>query len=73
MNYKHSPDTWFPYECDVTRIQEAFILLGHTISAEDAKLAWEDYSDTYSAGWLYLPNGPEDIFHCLQPYIEEAK
>lgn len=35
----------------------------------DAMCLWSEYSDSYAAGWLGLPDNDEEIYECIQPYI----
>lgn len=57
------------YPNDVTRIVEAFAHFGEIISRHDAKIAWEKYSDTFSASWLFLPNDDVDIYNSIRRYF----
>jgi hypothetical protein len=57
---------------DVTRIVNAFIIYGDVVSREDAKLAWEKYSDSMAAGWMGLPSEDNEIYHCVRSYFEEC-
>lgn len=35
----------------------------------DAIHLWCEYSDSYAAGWLGLPDDEEDIWNCIKDYI----
>lgn len=41
------------------------------ISLSTAQWIWEDYSDGFAAGWLYLPDKDEDLVSVLNDYVEE--
>ncbi len=59
------------YQTDVERIVEIFAERGYEISATDAGIAWQRYSDSMCAGWMNLDN--EDVFvfsNCFY-YFEE--
>jgi N-acetyl-anhydromuramyl-L-alanine amidase AmpD len=59
------------YPEDVDKIVEDFKQHGYEISRSDARTAWKEYSDGYSAGWMNgVQNG--DTFNILkQHFIEE--
>lgn len=57
---------------DVARIRD---LMGAAfdleISERDAEWLWEDYSESYAAGWLNLPNDDRELLSILTRYVEE--
>ena len=65
----HEEHPTFEYQEDVSRIVEAFIAKGATISELDAELAWSEHSDDYCAVWLGLPDSNEVIIKQIMPYL----
>lgn len=46
---------------DIKRIMKVGIDIGFMISPSKAYSIWSDYSDTFCAGWLNLPQDDETI------------
>lgn len=61
----------FHYWDDVRKIVKVFDAKGYRIAEEDARAAWEKYSETMCAGWLILPEKNEDIFNAIIEYFDE--
>lgn len=55
---------------DVKLIKEALHKHGWIKAGlNDAEHLWEEYSDTYAAGWLGLPKDHDEIYQCIKNYI----
>lgn len=46
-------------------VQRGFINAG----LRDALWLWGEYSDSYAAGWLSLPDEDEDVYNCIKNLI----
>lgn len=64
-------DVWRVADCN--RIVQAFADRGYQISFEQAKEAWESFSDSQSAVWLFLPDDDSDVFQSVLEYFEEEQ
>ena len=73
IRYRHAEDDSFSYPGDVDRIVQAFESQGLYCTPEMANTLWHLYSDSMSAGWLFLPEEDSDVVECLRPYFEEDK
>lgn len=62
-----------PYRANVRHIQRVAAKRGFDISYEDAKRAWETYSDSMAAGWLTLPESDDHLWLCIYCYFEEVE
>lgn len=51
---------------DVKRIQDVLLKNGYSSLLKDCGDLWEDYSDSYVAGWLNLPENDEDLWSILE-------
>lgn len=47
---------------DCGRIVRVAAANGYPITINNAYKLWSEYSDSYAAGWLYLPEKDEDLF-----------
>lgn len=56
---------------DINRMIQVCANKGFTVSPEDVCWAWEQYSDSFAAGWLVLDRLDEDLFNSLMLYLEE--
>jgi len=56
----------FRYEDDVQRIVDVCQKHGFEISENDAKLCWEQHSDSYCASWLILPESDVELFEAIK-------
>jgi hypothetical protein len=61
------------YGHDIKRIVNVLGDRGYNCSNEQAKELWLKYSDSYSAGWIMLPNDDADVFQCIAHYIIEIE
>jgi hypothetical protein len=66
----HHPDD-DPFTWTVGRIREALRNQGYEISYEDAKRAWEAYSESMAAGWMVIPDDDAEILACVRSYLRE--
>jgi hypothetical protein len=58
------------YRSDCEIIQRVLITNGYlNTGLNDALRLWSEYSDSYCAGWLVLPDNDEDIFNSIKRYI----
>ena len=73
MRYQFKPDRTIRYPADVAAIVETFARNGHEISAIDAHLAWDAYSDSMCAGWLGIEGPNDTIVDDLLPFIEKQQ
>ena len=60
----------FVYSSDVDRIIEVMGISGLEVSPEQARLMWENHSESMAAGWLILHHKDEDLFMELRPYFD---
>ena len=65
--------TAFRWDEDVFRIINICHIKGYEISSNDAKAAWEEYSDDFAACWLTLSDKDDDVFEVVMDYctVEE--
>ena len=56
-DYSNIPER---YRSDVKEIVEACARQNLIVSPQEAYFAWNEYSDTYAAGWLGLPTPYDD-------------
>jgi len=55
---------------DTKRLVEVFRKKGYNISSQEARLLWEQYSSSLTAGWLIMPATDEAVFEKVRPYFE---
>lgn len=72
LKFKYPYNHHFEYTNDIDRIVKIFADRGYKISSEDAVRSWEEYSDSYAAGWLTLHETDEEIFNNCFEYFEEV-
>jgi|ERR1035437_3600756 hypothetical protein len=56
-------------DCEIIKkvlISKGFINAG----LNDSVWLWADYSESYAAGWLGLPDKDEEIYQCIKDYIK---
>ena len=66
--FKHPRDYY--YDHDVARLVAVALAAGIEISHDDAKLAWEAYSDSMAAGWMMLDEEDAHNLANIMPYLE---
>lgn len=54
------------HHSDCHRIQEVLLRNGYTSTLKDCYDLWSDYSYSYAAGWLYLPEEDEELWNTIQ-------
>lgn len=55
---------------DLKKIKEYFYKYGVEISLDEAEELWNDFSDSYSVGWLVIDE--ELLAQCFWQYVENA-
>ena len=55
---------------DIASIVRALAERGYEISHNDARMAWEDYSQSMCAQWLCVPESSTAILCAIEPYLE---
>jgi len=55
---------------DVIRLQAVILQNGYEADYEDAANIWEDYSDSYAAGWLGLPDDDNELWQIIEDRVE---
>jgi hypothetical protein len=58
------------YPSDVERIVKVALAHGIELSPKEAEAAWDEHSDNYAAGWLYLPEDDESIWWDLPAWAK---
>lgn len=61
------------YRDDINRIVNAMAEAGFMCTDTEAKELWEEYSDSFAAGWLGLPSTNEEIVGCVSPYFDPVE
>lgn len=56
---------------DVKRMQSVLIREGHLVSLRECVNIWEDYSDSYAAGWMCLPSDDSELYNILIRDLDE--
>ena len=54
---------------DADRIVRVCAANGLTVTAPEARAAWERYSESMFAGWLYLPDGDATLWGIIRPWL----
>lgn len=57
------------YREDIERIVSIYKKYGYLISHEDALKAWECYSDSLAAEWIFLPEKDDLVFDSIFNYF----
>lgn len=66
LRYYEDPDLHMQiHAVAVVEIVAVLRKRGYLISEFDAYRAWRDYSETFCAGWLYLPSDEDEIFAAI--------
>ncbi len=71
LKVKEQYNHHFEYKNDIDRIVKIFADKGYEISHEDAVKGWEQFSESYCAGWMCLGDDDE-VFHDCFRYFEEV-
>lgn len=56
---------------DVERIQRVILQNGYEADYDDAAKIWDDFSDSYSAGWLGLPDDDKELWQIIKDIVEK--
>lgn len=56
---------------DVKRIQVVLLKNGYDADLQSCASIWEDYSDSYAAGWLGLPESDDELFTIIGWRVDE--
>ncbi len=70
LKFKDPYNHHYEYTNDIDRIVKIFAERGYEISHEDAVRAWEEFSESYCAGWMILGND-DGVFQDAFYYFEE--
>ena len=57
------------YPRDVERIQKCLANKGYEATLGECESLWDKYSESMCAGWMNLPDTDDDIFRCINSYI----
>jgi hypothetical protein len=72
LKVKEKYNHHFEYKNDIDRIVKIFADRGYDISHSDAVRAWEQFSESYCAGWMSLGSDSE-VFEDAFSYFEEVE
>jgi hypothetical protein len=53
------------YPDDIDRMQQVLIANGCLAARVDLEALWSDYSDSFAASWLFLPESDEELLNIL--------
>jgi hypothetical protein len=53
------------YPDDIDRMQRVLIANGCLAARADLEALWGDYSDSFAAGWLFLPESDDELLGIL--------
>lgn len=56
---------------DCRRIQECLYNHGYMSDLQDCYDLWEDVSEDYCAGWLFLPDNEEELWRYIESKVKE--
>jgi hypothetical protein len=65
--------TVFDHLEDVAHIVEVMELAGYQVDHLTAAWAWADYSDSFAASWLLLPQDDSEIVKIIREHTIEAE
>jgi len=72
LKVKEQYNHHFEYKNDIDRIVKIFADRGYDISHSDAVRAWEQFSESYCAGWMSL-GSDDEVFEDAFCYFEEVE
>lgn len=55
---------------DARRIADAMLAAGYEVTLYDAEWMWGEYSESFAASFLGLPDDDAEIVELLRPYFE---
>ena len=73
LKFKQLNSHHWEYASDIQRIVKVFADRGYEISESDATFAWEAYSESMCAGWMYLDQEDLYVFQNAITYLEEVE
>jgi hypothetical protein len=73
LKVKEQYNHHFEYTNDIDRIVKIFADRGYEISHSDAVKGWEQFSESYCAGWMSLGSDDDEIFDDAFYYFEEVE
>lgn len=62
----------YEYLGDCAIIQRALANVGYFATLRQARRLWEEYSESYAAGWMGVPDQDEHIVRCIEPFFMEV-
>lgn len=57
---------------DVERIQRVALSHGVLLGWMDAYSLWDNHSDSYAAGWLFLPDNDDELWNTIKYEIQDT-
>jgi hypothetical protein len=72
LKFREPYNHHFEYTNDIDRIVKIFADRGYEITHSDAVHAWENFSESYAAGWMSLGED-EEVFQDVFSYFEEVE
>ena len=58
------------HHADVERLQRVMLQNGYEADYDDAANIWEEYSDSFAAGWLYLPKDDDELWEIIEDMVQ---
>ncbi len=62
-------DPYHRWDCE--RIVACALSNGYVMTLREAEKAWDEYSESFAAGWMNLPDDDEDLWLYIGSRIEE--
>lgn len=56
---------------DVVRIKQVLLKNGYDADLPSCANIWDEYSDSYAAGWLGLPKDDDELWQAIQWRVEK--
>lgn len=56
---------------NVKRIQKVLMIYGYEANLEDCADIWDEYSESYAAGWMGLPESDSELWECIESEVEK--
>jgi len=61
------------HQSDVERIQLVLLKNGHMVDLKTAAGIWEEYSDSFAAGWLSVPVDEDELWQEIKYRVEKKE
>ena len=58
-----------PYQSDCERIADVALRHRYLLTVEQAEDLWNDFSETFAAGWLSLPEDDEELWRDIESRV----